>query len=209
VKLLISLTLLLVPIASQAGVYFDPYAGASWSQWKSNENTGAAEYKSKGNSYGVTLGGRLGLTSGMFLFGLDASYSMTHFFYNHSGDGNDSALQDVDANEMGYGPLIGVVGKQFSFWVSYYLNAEITMNKHFDPAFSSAKYSGTGLNVGLGYKGTSGIKLNFEYRMEKYNKVNFGGADIELPGNAGTTRFDPLDRSVYLISISYPFGGGK
>ena len=205
IKFFLLVFILSFPILSHAffscsycsGVYFAPYLGqvvnGSLASSPSNPPDPTEPNEAKYDTSGLRYGVQLGYTIGNFVFGIDGSYGNLNYQYN-SPDG--VTVPDSKIGISQYGGFIMYRGRKVVPWLGALIEVSAKDNKQ-DFEFQS----GSGLQVGLGFKLYRWLQLNFEVRTYSFTKLFDRGFEIDLPSSS---RKEFLG-SEFLIGLSFPF----
>lgn len=200
----------------QNGYFFEPYGGiivGSFDQNYSASGTitngsttttiNSPDATTGGDTYGVSVGSRLGVKKyGMFL-GLDAQLNVEQFdqwLYTS----NSVSTESYSAVEF---VLAGIVGYEFPFglklFTGYIPSSALTIE---DKNKKSNTYTGSGYKFGLGWILSNSFGINLEYTKKTYDKRD----KVKLPvsytvGNLFVTERS-LEVSDILLSLSFSLG---
>ena len=140
------------PVAS-AGILFEPYVSVPYGEWKQERSATAYELSAKGYTVGYGYGGRMAYTFTNIYLGVEYLQSSVEWRYNQFKNSSaDNNWLDVNAKHSAMGALLGVKGQSVAFWISYFLQDQLTMDADTNPALSIPQYNGSGVSVGLGVK---------------------------------------------------------
>mgnify|MGYP001488633932 CR=1 FL=1 len=176
-------TVLLLGISNnaKAGIFVDPYLGYNVGWLTESVTVGSTTVDVDYADTGIIYGGRAGLKTLGFMFGLD--YSM----------GSALKATPVASLVSGYTTTtvkydVSYMGAFVGYELPFLLRAWLTY--HFDVGMdvegSSTPIEGSSTTVGVGFTGLPLVSLNAEYRMVSLDN-------------------DTLDYKALLLSVSLPF----
>ncbi|MBW7888903.1 MAG: outer membrane protein transport protein [Bacteroidetes bacterium] len=97
---------------------------------------------------------------------------------------------------------------QFQFRAGYIYDHTPVETKHVDPLLPDANRNG--INIGLGYKITNNLNIDFSYMYLKFNQRTVTGTDFDNNGNPGQTYGDfdgtyQASANLFGLNIGYSF----
>jgi hypothetical protein len=180
-----------------AKLYGEPYIGFSSGGGESKYSSATYEHEYSGRLYGFRAGY---VASSKTFYSLD--YSLNRFILDSEESG---AVADDEVSRSQLGINIGRAFSGFKLWGTLFLFGEISgedsqgSNQFISNQDSIDDLQGFGLGVSFFiFKRT---QLCIELR-----NLSYGGASS---GSGSVAGFDSTSLSEYVVSLSFPFGGGK
>lgn len=179
-------------LQTQAGILFEPYAGYTMGDLKLVNTSDVA---SSGSIDGFGYGGKLSWTFSNYYFGGEYQAARARQKMNNSESLNDWSNTSI----------FGVIGIQFD--MGFRISAGMTVSPHrSEQAGNPDKtiYTGSAKKVSIGYRYRAPLAINIDYIMYEFDKFKEGTAEGKVK-----ERFDKMDYSAFMLSISFPFEVGE
>jgi hypothetical protein len=191
-KKILATLVLFVGFQAHAAVLLEPFLGYNQSTLNTTMSGTDTKYTNTGMEYGARIGYKF--TQGFWIAG------------EYTGGSGKSKPDTAGATDNDYanttlGAVFGYDYSHFRFWAGYGFSDKSTIKQ---TGQADADYTGTSMKVGLGFRPTQIVSINFEYIMPKYTKVSQSGTDYDV-----STLFTKFDISGMALSVSFPFDLGK
>lgn len=177
-KLIIMLSLIAIPMSSQAGILLEPYIGMNATVSEYNTTFGKA-----GEAVaGTIMGFRAGLTFTMFFAAFDYHTGSNMDYDTKDSSGNTVSLSgDLARTGLSLGANLPVL--PFRFWLGYYTGNVNTSN-----AATRAEFKdGSGTKLGVGFTGIPFIDINVEMFTGSFDDLNITGLATPTSNSADET----------------------
>lgn len=199
------LLLLLLPQLAWAGFHVEPYLGYSFGESLSQKR-GAQEFEWD-SSY-VDLGARLGYGMLGLSFGLDYNMTPGTRTFDQTAPSTGTGLNEWTGSNMGVFvayelPIL------LRVWGSYYFNSKLELDTDKDNDGTNEvgdEYSGSGMELGVGFTGLPFVSINLQYRMNSYDEFKnvSAGTTVNYPNTVAGSTTEELKTNSILLSVSVP-----